>query len=110
MESSDKIITKSRKTESPLLKLVTSGGITIVFEAVGGGHYLEMLKILKQTSNDNYWVITKRMTATKGIVGVLDGFMPWGMMQAMVKGSSFGFGQAFCMLHVLIFIINSYAL
>jgi len=24
----------------------------------------------------------------------LDGFMPWGMMQALMKGSSFGFGQA----------------
>lgn len=90
------LINKSKRTESPAMKLLISGGVTIVFEALGGGHYLEMLKILKQTSNDTYWTITKRMTASKGIIGVLDGFMPWGMIQAMVKGSSFGFGQAAC--------------
>eukprot|EP01084_Bolivina_argentea_P001628 3002_1 len=88
--------TPSKKAESPLLKLLISGSVTIVFEAAGGGHYLEMLKILKQTSADTYWTITKRMTASKGIIGVLDGFMPWGMIQASVKGSSFGFGQALC--------------
>lgn len=87
---------KSKKTESAMLKLLTSGTVTVVFEAVGGGHYLEMLKILKQTSNDNYFTITKRMTAQKGIIGVLDGFMPWGFIQALVKGSSFGFGHALC--------------
>lgn len=80
--------------ESPLAKFLISGGVTIAFEAIGGGHYLEMLKILKQTSNDPYWIITKRMTSSKGIVGVLDGFMPWGAMQSLVKGSSFGWGQA----------------
>merc|ERR1719242_2820188 len=55
-----------------------------------------MLKIFKQTSNDSYWNITKKMTAHKGLIGILDGFMPWGCMQSLVKGSSFGFGQALC--------------
>ena len=63
------------RTESPFLKLLTSGLVTICFEGLAGGHYLEMLKILKQTSNDTYWTITKRMTASKGIVGVLDGYV-----------------------------------
>mmetsp|Transcript_12555 Transcript_12555/g.18997 ORF Transcript_12555/g.18997 Transcript_12555/m.18997 type:complete len:310 (+) Transcript_12555:133-1062(+) len=85
-----------KKQESPALKLLISGGVTICFEACAGGHYLEMLKILKQTSGDTYWTITSRMTAEKGLIGVLDGFMPWGAIQAAVKGSSFGFGQAFC--------------
>jgi len=90
-------ITRSpRKTESPLLKLLISGSVTIVFEAGAGGHYLEMLKILKQTSHKSYFSITRNMTATKGLIGVLDGFMPWGMIQSAVKGSSFGFGQALC--------------
>lgn len=84
------------KTESPWLKLLISGGVTITFEGAFGGHYLEMLKILKQTSNDSYWTITRRMTANKGLIGTLDGFMPWGCIQAMIKGSSFGFGQALC--------------
>jgi len=80
--------------ESPWAKFLISGGVTIVFEAIGGGHYLEMLKIIKQTSNDPYLVITQRMIAHKGIVGILDGFVPWGAMQACLKGSSFGWGQA----------------
>jgi len=80
--------------ESPLAKFLISGGVTIMFEALGGGHYLEMIKILKQTSNDPYLTITKRMIQHKGIVGVLDGFVPWGGMQALIKGSSFGWGQA----------------
>lgn len=82
------------ESESPLAKFLISGGVTITFEALCGGHYLEMVKILKQTSNDPYITITKRMIAHKGIVGILDGFVPWGAMQALVKGSSFGWGQA----------------
>ena len=83
-----------KKTENPFAKFLISGSVTIFFEACAGGHYLEMIKILKQTSNDTYGVITKRMIAGKGIVGLLDGFMPWGALQSLVKGSSFGFGQA----------------
>jgi hypothetical protein len=92
-----------RKLESPLGKLACSAGVTVLFEACVGGHYLEMVKILKQTSGDSYAVITKRMVGNKGIAGLLDGFVPWGAMQALVKGGSFGFGQAFALksLHLL---------
>ncbi|ETO00070.1 hypothetical protein RFI_37389, partial [Reticulomyxa filosa] len=83
-----------KKTENPIAKLFISGTVTILFEAVGGGHYFEMVKILKQTTNDSYATITKRMIANKGIVGILDGFVPWGALQASIKGSSFGFGEA----------------
>lgn len=41
-----------------------------------------------------YWQITKRITATKGIAGTLDGFVPWGMLQAVAKGAVFSWGQA----------------
>lgn len=33
------------------------------------------------------------MVAHKGLIGVLDGYFPWGAIQCFVKGASFGFGQ-----------------
>ena len=38
--------------------------------------------------------IIRRMTANKGLAGCLDGFFPWGAMQATVKGGVFSWGQA----------------
>ena len=34
------------------------------------------------------------MTAEKGLAGTLDGFVPWGMAQAVAKGAVFSWGQA----------------
>jgi len=34
------------------------------------------------------------MIKHKGLIGVLDGYFPWGSIQCFVKGASFGFGQA----------------
>lgn len=63
--------------ESPLMKTIIGGGVTLVME-VAGGHPLEMLKIRKQTSHTfSYMQLTKQMTANKGLVGLLDGFLPW---------------------------------
>jgi len=59
-----------------------------------GGHYLEFLKIKKQVSELSYAQITRDIVKTKGIVGVLDGFFPWGSVQALAKGATFGFGHA----------------
>lgn len=83
----------SGRGESPLAKFLIGGAVTIVFE-MGGGHFLEFMKIAKQTSTDSYLTIARRVTATKGLVGTLDGFFPWGFMQAVAKGSVFSFGQA----------------
>lgn len=44
----------------------------------------------------SYLTIVKRLTATKGIAGVLDGFFPWGALQAVAKGAVFSWGQAAC--------------
>jgi hypothetical protein len=52
------------------------------------------LKIAKQTSTESYLQITRRITATKGLAGTLDGFVPWGMLQAVAKGAVFAWGQA----------------
>ena len=70
--------------------------MTIVFET-SGGHFVEFMKIAKQTSTDSYWQIARKVTATKGLAGTLDGFFPWGAMQAVAKGSVFSFGQAWSM-------------
>ena len=59
-----------------------------------GGHFLEFLKISKQTSGDSYAAIARRVTASKGLAGTLDGFLPWGVLQAVAKGAVFSYGQA----------------
>jgi len=82
-----------RPDESPLGKLVVSGVVAWIFE-FSGGHYLEFLKIKKQVSELSYAQITRDIVKTKGIVGVLDGFFPWGSIQALAKGATFGFGHA----------------
>ena len=83
----------SKPGENPFYKFLISGGVTIVFE-MACGHYLEFLKIAKQTSSDSYLQITKNMTGKKGLIGILDGFFPWGFLQCAFKGAAFGFGQA----------------
>jgi hypothetical protein len=78
--------------ESPLVKFMISGTVAWTFELVIG-HYLEFLKISKQTSELSYAQLTRNMVAHKGLIGVLDGYFPWGSIQCFVKGASFGFGQ-----------------
>lgn len=102
------------------MKFAIGGGATLILELCGG-HYLEMIKIRKQTSPQfSYAQLTKQMTAHKGLAGLLDGFVPWcvvcmapktgcvdinsctvsrvcefrGVIQALLKGASFGWGHA----------------
>jgi len=79
--------------ESPMAKLLIGGGVTVLLE-MSGGHFLEFLKIAKQTSTESYATIFRNVTVKKGLVGTLDGFLPWGVIQAAAKGSVFSFGQA----------------
>jgi hypothetical protein len=39
-------------------------------------------------------VFGKITGGTKGLVGIYDGFLPWGVVQALVKGGVFGFAHA----------------
>lgn len=78
--------------ESPFVKFLISGSVAWTFELVVG-HYLEFLKISKQTSELSYAQLTRNMIRHKGLAGVLDGYFPWGSIQCFVKGASFGFGQ-----------------
>jgi hypothetical protein len=83
----------SSRGESPTAKFLIGGGVTIALELCGG-HTLEFLKIAKQTTAEPYAAIVRRVTSSKGAVGLLDGFLPWGLIQALAKGSVFAYGQA----------------
>ena len=84
---------KTIKTENPTAKLLIGMGVTWVFELCFG-NYLEFVKINKQTTGMSYPQITRNIVQHKGLIGVLDGFFPWGTLQALSKGGSFAYGQA----------------
>ena len=65
--------------------------ITLLYELMIG-HILEFMKIVMQTSppGTTYIHILHSITAEKGITGLWDGFLPWGVLQAVSKGSVFG--------------------
>ena len=88
----------STSTERPMAKLAIGGAVTVSFEAFGGGHLLEFLKIKKQTNQGRtYGNIMREIIKIKGLSGVMDGFMPWGFTQSLIKGSVFSWGQALSM-------------
>lgn len=76
-------------------KLLVSALVTLVFEGMMG-HVLEFLKICMQTGNDDttYLRVIQQITAEKGIFGLWDGFVPWGVVQAVSKGAVFGVAHA----------------
>eukprot|EP00567_Pseudictyota_dubia_P015337 CAMPEP_0197441824 /NCGR_PEP_ID=MMETSP1175-20131217/7983_1 /TAXON_ID=1003142 /ORGANISM="Triceratium dubium, Strain CCMP147" /LENGTH=321 /DNA_ID=CAMNT_0042972159 /DNA_START=61 /DNA_END=1026 /DNA_ORIENTATION=+ len=80
--------------ENPMVKLFIGSGCTWVYE-LSMGHYFEFVKIAKQTKPEmSYAALTREMTAQKGLIGVLDGFFPWGTVQALSKGAVFAFAHA----------------
>lgn len=76
-------------------KLIVAAVVTLVFEGLIG-HILEFLKIVMQTANDDttYLNVIRAITAEKGIMGLWDGFCPWGIVQAVSKGAVFGLAHA----------------
>jgi hypothetical protein len=76
-------------------RLAVAAMVTLVFEACIG-HMLEFLKIVMQTSAEtlSYSEVIRRITAAKGIAGLWDGFVPWGIVQAVFKGAVFGLAHA----------------
>ncbi len=72
-------------------RLVAAAAVTVLYEGVIG-HIFEFLKIGMQTApvGTTYMSIMKRITDEKGIAGAWDGFVPWGVIQAIFKGGVFG--------------------
>merc|ERR1711998_170687 len=81
------------KHESPVAKMLISAFTAWIFE-LGIGHYIEVQKISKQASTKSYMGIHRDLVSKKGLAGILDGFFPWGTLQAVAKGGSFGFGHS----------------
>jgi len=74
---------------SPVVKFLLGGSVAWGYEFVLG-HYLEFLKIAKQTQyHKSYAELTREMVSKKGFKGVWDGFFPWGTIQAIAKGAVF---------------------
>ena len=76
----------------PQLKLMIGAICTIVFEACCG-HILEIFKIKRQTTNKSMSEIYHILTDKKGLIGIWDGFVPWGLLMSLSKGSSFSYGH-----------------
>lgn len=84
----------AHKTEKPLVKFFVGAGVALAYE-FALGHYLEFVKIMKQTDpSQSYVAHTRAMVRNKGFVGVWDGFFPWGAIQGVAKGSVFSWGHA----------------
>jgi hypothetical protein len=90
-----KSATSSPRVGSQVLqRLFTTALVTLVFEGMIG-HILEFLKITMQTTSDSsYMDVIREITASKGIIGLWDGFCPWGVIQAVSKGAVFGLTYA----------------
>jgi hypothetical protein len=76
-------------------KLLVAAIVTLVFEGCMG-HVMEFFKIVMQTSPEGttYGKVFKDITSEKGISGMWDGFVPWGVIQAVLKGGVFGLAHA----------------
>jgi hypothetical protein len=72
-------------------RLINAAIVTLIFEGCCG-HILEFFKIVMQTSppGTNYASVFKDITSEKGLSGLWDGFVPWGVIQAVLKGGVFG--------------------
>lgn len=76
-------------------KLIVAAIVTLIFEGCIG-HVLELFKIVMQTSppGTTYTSVYKEITGKKGIAGMWDGFAPWGIVQAVLKGGVFGLAHS----------------
>lgn len=81
----------SRMGSEALKRLLVTALVTLLYEGAIG-HILEFLKIVLQTASDDltYTQAIQQITAEKGLLGLWDGFCPWGMIQAICKGAVFG--------------------
>lgn len=89
------IITRGGDSSESLKRLLVAALVTLIYEAVIG-HLLEFLKIVFQTSppGTTYLDVFKTITSEKGLAGIYDGFVPWGVIQSIGKGASFGFANS----------------
>lgn len=66
-------------------KLFVIGPTSVFLEMVLGGHYMESIKIEKQSTGNSYGKIVKNLWNKDGIKSFHRGFFPWGFLQ-VTKG------------------------
>lgn len=78
-----------------LKRLVAAALATLMYEGTMG-HIFEFFKIVMQTApaGTTYASVFLALTAEKGIAGLWDGFIPWGVIQSIMKGGVFGLAHA----------------
>jgi len=88
-------IASSTGADEFLRRLVVAALVTLMYEG-SLGHILEFLKIVMQTApaGTTYLSVLRDITSEKGITGLWDGFIPWGVVQAIAKGGVFGLAHA----------------
>jgi len=76
-------------------QLFVTAMVTLAFEATIG-HILEFLKIVMQTAPPgvSYADVVRDITSSKGVAGLWDGFVPWGVVQSIFKGAVFGIANS----------------
>jgi len=83
-------------------RLTVTALVTLLYEGVLG-HILEFLKIAMQTAptGTTYISILQLITKEKGLAGLWDGFIPWGVVQAIGKGGVFGLSHAIAKSYIM---------
>jgi len=88
-------IASSTGADEFLRRLIVAALVTLLYEGTLG-HILEFLKIVMQTApaGTTYLSVLRDITSEKGLAGLWDGFIPWGVVQAVAKGGVFGLAHA----------------
>eukprot|EP01116_Phalansterium_solitarium_P002799 TRINITY_DN13072_c0_g1_i1.p2 TRINITY_DN13072_c0_g1~~TRINITY_DN13072_c0_g1_i1.p2 ORF type:complete len:298 (+),score=51.17 TRINITY_DN13072_c0_g1_i1:138-1031(+) len=79
----------------PEFEKLVIGPLMVFGEMSTGGHYMEMLKIMKQSKGGSYFSHANKLWIDEGVLGFYKGFMPWGFIQ-IAKGIPVLFIQAEC--------------
>jgi hypothetical protein len=82
-------------------RLVVAALVTLMYEGALG-HLLEFVKIVMQTSpaGTTYGDVLRLITEEKGLAGIWDGFVPWGIVQSVAKGGVFGLAHAMALQYL----------
>jgi len=88
-------VASSGASDEFLRRLIVAALATLLYEGALG-HILEFLKIVMQTAppGTTYLSVVRDITSEKGLAGLWDGFIPWGIVQAVGKGGVFGLAHA----------------
>jgi hypothetical protein len=95
------VVALAPKNQEFARRLVVAALVTLMYEGALG-HLLEFVKIVMQTSpaGTTYGDVLRLITAEKGLAGIWDGFVPWGIVQSVAKGGVFGLAHAMALQYL----------